>query len=490
MGPTQSSAAWGFAEERQGHQESPSATRDASQPSTPTHSHPPPPDRLAFQPHDTDPDPHDSHRVSIHPVYELALCRKIKETLGKGETREAARSPVDRGQAAPAAEDTGRPGSVVRAQPERGASHRESAVSTEFGQSGLGHSAARHLLGDSAGQVTGQLVGQLTGQLNREPLSEHGREWRSQGDPGTLEEASPQERGVAEQSPQPQQADSGEEAASPYQPHTALGHHPGTVTPPHHTTTPTTPATPTTTTTPTTPVQTESRSSQTSPPDLPPALCPPPVRPMVLSVSTPPDETSPMFRKLSPLGTGHLTDDTPSSPDLESDASDAGSVAWTGRLAQDGASADGAAAAGASEAMSDAGRRKTRSKKKEKSADYVLRTLNNLSSTEDKLTALCKKYTDLYEEQRAMQVLLKQHQRKMGVMQREKDQLQTELNRAVMAKGKLESLCRELQKQNKVIKEDSLARLKEEEDRSIIIIIIIILIITTIIIIIVVVATW
>lgn len=35
---------------------------------------------------------------------------------------------------------------------------------------------------------------------------------------------------------------------------------------------------------------------------------------------------------------------------------------------------------------------------------------------------------------------------------REKDQLQSEHNKAVMAKGKLESLCRELQKHNKLIK--------------------------------------
>jgi len=35
---------------------------------------------------------------------------------------------------------------------------------------------------------------------------------------------------------------------------------------------------------------------------------------------------------------------------------------------------------------------------------------------------------------------------------REKDQLQTEHTKAVMAKSKLESLCRELQKQNQTIR--------------------------------------
>ena len=40
----------------------------------------------------------------------------------------------------------------------------------------------------------------------------------------------------------------------------------------------------------------------------------------------------------------------------------------------------------------------------------------------------------------------------IGQILRERDQLQTDHTKAVMAKSKLESLCRELQKQNKFLK--------------------------------------
>jgi hypothetical protein len=45
------------------------------------------------------------------------------------------------------------------------------------------------------------------------------------------------------------------------------------------------------------------------------------------------------------------------------------------------------------------------------------------------------------------------------------DQMQNEVNKAMLAKDKLESLCRELQKHNKQIKEENVNRLKEEEER-------------------------
>ena len=50
-------------------------------------------------------------------------------------------------------------------------------------------------------------------------------------------------------------------------------------------------------------------------------------------------------------------------------------------------------------------------------------------------------------------------------MIREKDQLQTEHSKAILAKSKLESLCRELQRHNKLVKDESLARAKEEEEK-------------------------
>lgn len=104
-------------------------------------------------------------------------------------------------------------------------------------------------------------------------------------------------------------------------------------------------------------------------------------------------------------------------------------------------------------------------KKEDKTIDHILRALSSLQTTEEKLAALCKKYADLHEEHRALNSTVKQLQRKLSVTTREKDQLQTEHTKAVMAKSKLEGLCRELQKHNQVIRQESLQRAREEDEK-------------------------
>lgn len=53
----------------------------------------------------------------------------------------------------------------------------------------------------------------------------------------------------------------------------------------------------------------------------------------------------------------------------------------------------------------------------------------------------------------------------MEMLKKEKEQLQQEYNKVVLTKAKLESLCRELQKQNKTIKDESFSRIREEEEK-------------------------
>uniref|UniRef100_A0A0B7ANX4 Alpha-taxilin n=1 Tax=Arion vulgaris TaxID=1028688 RepID=A0A0B7ANX4_9EUPU len=104
-------------------------------------------------------------------------------------------------------------------------------------------------------------------------------------------------------------------------------------------------------------------------------------------------------------------------------------------------------------------------KKEDKSVEYILRALNSLQSPEEKLAALCKKYADLHEEHRVLQTSSKTQQRTLTVVSREKDQLQSEHTKAMLTKGKLESLCRELQKHNKIIKDESIKRAKEDDEK-------------------------
>lgn len=56
------------------------------------------------------------------------------------------------------------------------------------------------------------------------------------------------------------------------------------------------------------------------------------------------------------------------------------------------------------------------------------------------------------EEYRSDQKQLKMLQKKLLQVMKEKDQLQSEHSRAVLARSKLEGLCRELQRHNKTLK--------------------------------------
>ncbi|XP_046398645.1 alpha-taxilin [Ischnura elegans] len=104
-------------------------------------------------------------------------------------------------------------------------------------------------------------------------------------------------------------------------------------------------------------------------------------------------------------------------------------------------------------------------KKDDKSVEQVLKALNSLQTTEEKLAAMCKKYADIVDENRKLQLAAKQGEKKCCVLQREKEQLQTEHSKAVLSRSRLESLCRELQRQNKAIKEESLQKVREEEEK-------------------------
>ncbi|XP_072552068.1 beta-taxilin [Salminus brasiliensis] len=102
---------------------------------------------------------------------------------------------------------------------------------------------------------------------------------------------------------------------------------------------------------------------------------------------------------------------------------------------------------------------------KGKEASLLLQNLNKLSSPEEKVETVLKKYTELLEEQRGEQRQLKLMQNKQGLLVKQRDQLQFEHSRAILARSKLESLCRELQKHNRTLKEDLLKRCCEDEKK-------------------------
>lgn len=100
-----------------------------------------------------------------------------------------------------------------------------------------------------------------------------------------------------------------------------------------------------------------------------------------------------------------------------------------------------------------------------KEITLLMQTLNTLSTPEEKLAGLCKKYAELLEEQRNSQKQMRVLQKKQSQLVQEKDLLRNEHSKAILARSKLESLCRELQRHNRTLKEDGMQRARVEEEK-------------------------
>ncbi|KAM4724995.1 alpha-taxilin [Anableps anableps] len=113
--------------------------------------------------------------------------------------------------------------------------------------------------------------------------------------------------------------------------------------------------------------------------------------------------------------------------------------------------------------------KRTQEKKKVKGLGkeitLLMQTLNTLSTPEEKLAGLCKKYADLVEEHRTTQKQMRALQKKQNQLVQEKDNLRNEHSKAILARSKLESLCRELQRHNRTLKEEGIQRTRLEEEK-------------------------
>uniref|UniRef100_A0A8C2ZHE8 Taxilin alpha n=1 Tax=Cyclopterus lumpus TaxID=8103 RepID=A0A8C2ZHE8_CYCLU len=115
------------------------------------------------------------------------------------------------------------------------------------------------------------------------------------------------------------------------------------------------------------------------------------------------------------------------------------------------------------------GQKKSQDKKKVKGLGkeitLLMQTLNTLSTPEEKLGGLCKKYAELLEEHRNTQKQMRSLQKKQNQVVQEKDNLRNEHSKALLARSKLESLCRELQRHNRTLKEEGMQRTRLEEEK-------------------------
>uniref|UniRef100_A0A674NTC5 Taxilin alpha n=1 Tax=Takifugu rubripes TaxID=31033 RepID=A0A674NTC5_TAKRU len=113
--------------------------------------------------------------------------------------------------------------------------------------------------------------------------------------------------------------------------------------------------------------------------------------------------------------------------------------------------------------------RKSQEKKKVKGLGkeitVLMQTLNTLSTPEEKLAGLCKKYAELLEEHRNTQKQMRALQKKQNQLVQDKDNLRNEHSKAILARSKLESLCRELQRHNRTLKDEGVQRTRLEEEK-------------------------
>ncbi|XP_058060956.1 alpha-taxilin [Anopheles bellator] len=86
-------------------------------------------------------------------------------------------------------------------------------------------------------------------------------------------------------------------------------------------------------------------------------------------------------------------------------------------------------------------------------------------TVDEKYAVVYKRLVESEKENRRLSALHKQYDRTLEASKREKENLILEHDKVAMTKTKLEALCRELQRQNKTIKEDSLAQIQQEEER-------------------------
>lgn len=97
------------------------------------------------------------------------------------------------------------------------------------------------------------------------------------------------------------------------------------------------------------------------------------------------------------------------------------------------------------------------------SPDNVLKNLASYATAEAKLTELCLRHAQAVTQNRDLESRLKTEQRRSLTVMKEKESLSCEHQKTILAKSKLESLCRELQKHSKMIKDEAVKRAQLEE---------------------------
>lgn len=99
-----------------------------------------------------------------------------------------------------------------------------------------------------------------------------------------------------------------------------------------------------------------------------------------------------------------------------------------------------------------------------KNIEDLIKTLPDGSDRKN-LESFLNKFNNLFTDNKALEGKVMVLEKNCSDLAKERDQLQAVQARLLLGKTRLESLCRELQRQNKKNKEDNLAKLREEEEK-------------------------
>lgn len=95
----------------------------------------------------------------------------------------------------------------------------------------------------------------------------------------------------------------------------------------------------------------------------------------------------------------------------------------------------------------------------------LVKSLGTEATPEQKLLILAKQVVEAERESGRRALVVKQNEKCLEGVQREKENLQKEYNKGVLMRDKLEQVCREQQKLMKSIKSESNSRIREEEEK-------------------------
>ncbi|XP_037082008.1 alpha-taxilin-like [Pollicipes pollicipes] len=108
--------------------------------------------------------------------------------------------------------------------------------------------------------------------------------------------------------------------------------------------------------------------------------------------------------------------------------------------------------------------RKTQ-KRIEKNLEQTLASANEITDAHERLVFVCRKHAESLEENKKLVSSIRKMELRVDHLLKEKLNLESEQSKALLTRSRLEGLCRELQKQNKLVKEESVAKIREEEEK-------------------------